>query len=420
MLKVDVANSGIPKRQLDAFLRKNSKTLASLFKNRRQEGYAFLELPGDQSLLKKIGAFTKIQSKNKWENIVVLGIGGSALGTIAVQEALLGTFHNLTKKPRLLVVDNIDPNYTGKLFETINLKKSLFVVISKSGTTTEPMVLYAITKEKLLKANLPVAKHLVFITDPKEGLLRPIAKKEGITTFDVPPKVGGRFSVLSAVGLVPLALAGVNIRGLMKGAKAMQELIKKTKPEENPALKLAALQYLLDRKRGKSMTVLMPYASGLFRVGDWYRQLLAESIGKNKKTGPTPINALGTTDQHSQLQLYAEGPNNKWIIFMTIEKWATDPKTPNVLPKEIGFLNGKKMSDVLQAAYHGTAEALRQAGRPNATITLKKLDAETLGGVLTLLMCQVALLGDLYKVNAFDQPGVEASKKITKKLLSEK
>lgn len=428
MLKIDVTNSlkeqvgknGIAKRKLEAFLHKHGQAVTELFKRRHQEGYAFLELPGDKKLVQNIEKFAKEQARHKWENIVVLGIGGSALGTIALREALLGPFHNLSKKPRLFVVDNLDPTYTSELLEAISVKKSLFIVISKSGTTTEPMVLYAIVKEKLLKSGLATTKHLVFITDPKEGLLRPIAKKEGITTFEVPRKVGGRFSVLSAVGLLPAALAGINIKALTKGAQAMTDLIKKSTPQTNPALKLAALQYLLDQKKDKTMTVLMPYSSGLFRVGDWYRQLLAESIGKNKKTGPTPINALGTTDQHSQLQLYAEGPNNKWIIFMNIAQFASDPTTPNVLPKEIGFLNGKKMSQILHAAYQGTAESLRQAKKPNATLTLSKLNAETLGGLLTLLMCQVALLGNLYKVNAFDQPGVEASKKITKKLLSEK
>jgi len=410
------SNNGISDLMLNNFCSKNGKLVKQVFRNKNKLGYDFLNLPDDSALLRKIKKFVTEQKRNKWENIIVLGIGGSALGAIAIRDALLPAFN---QKPRLIVLDNIGPKYTADLFDDLNLSKTLFVVISKSGTTTEPMVLYGLAKERLMK-KFPknYQKHFVFITDPKKGLLRKIAKKENITTFDIPPKVGGRFSVLSSVGLVPAALAGVDINGLLKGAHLMREAIKVKHPEKNPALLLASAQYLLDHKKSKSITVMMPYSNALFKVGDWYRQLLAESIGKNKDTGPTPVNALGTTDQHSQLQLYVEGPNNKLIIFLRILKHISDPKLGDVLPKEIGYLNNKKMSIILDAAYTGTAESLAKHQTPNLTIEIPKVDAKNLGALFMLFEFQVALLGLLYKVDAFSQPGVEHSKQITKKLLS--
>ena len=407
---------GIGDDVLRNFCDKKKTLVKTIFRNKRKSGYDFINLPDDSTLLRSINKFANDQKRHKWENIVVLGIGGSALGLIAIRDALIPKFR---QKPRLFVIDNIDPDHTAEIFSGINFSKTLFVIISKSGTTTEPMLLYGIVKEKLMKKHRNYQKHFVFITDSKKGLLRKIGKKESITMLDVPSKVGGRFSVLSSVGLVPAVLAGVDVNGLLKGARMMRELIKSSVAETNPALILAALQYLLDKKRGKSITVLMPYSNALVEVGDWYRQLLAESIGKNEESGPTPIKALGTTDQHSQLQLYTEGPNDKFIIFFRVLKHTSDLKLGEVLPEEIGYLNNKKMSHVIDAAYHGTAESLAHHKRPNVTIELPKINAQNLGALFMLFEFQVAILGLLYKVDAFNQPGVEHSKQITKKLLSE-
>ena len=428
MLEIDYQNvlskkiglrNGISKRVFLNFCRKNDKFVKAVFRSRNKMWYGFLNLPDDQGMVRKIKKFVKEQEKNKWENIVVLGIGGSALGGITLKESLLGSYHDLGPKPHLFFMDNVDPGLTNQLLSLIKIEKSLFIVISKSGGTVEPMALYNVVKEKLLeKYPKDYQKHLVFITDPKKGSLRKIGRKEGIEMFDVPPKVGGRFSVLSPVGLLPAALAGIDISGLLRGAKEMRELIRKAKPENNPALILACLQYLLDTQKKKVITVMMPYSNLLFRIGDWYKQLLSESLGKSKKAGPTPINAIGTTDQHSQLQLFNEGPNNKWIIFLHILKHNHDLKLGRNLPKELGFLNNKKMSEILHAAYIGTAESLAKNKRPNITIHLPTIKAEIIGALFMLFEFQVALLGHLYKINAFDQPGVEESKIITKQILS--
>ena len=418
VLKKEIGSKhGISDKVLINTCIKNKSFVKDVMRNKKRGGYDFLNLPDNSALVLKIKKLTDAQSKNNWQNIVVLGIGGSSLGLSAIKTALLGPF---SQKPRLIVMDNIDPNYVDGFLSKINISKTLFVVISKSGTTIEPMFLYGIVKQKLIEKHPKnYQKHFIFITDPKKGLLRQIGKKEDITMFDVPPKIGGRFSGLSSVGLVPAALVGVNIGELLKGGKTMREAIKSSMPETNPALILAVIQFLMDKKKKKNITVMMPYSSLLFKVGLWYRQLLAESIGKNKKTGPTPVSALGTTDQHSMLQLFAEGPNNKLILFLRVLKHLSDPVLGDILPKEIGFLNGKKMSQVIDASYSGTAESLAKNSRPNITIEIPKVDARHLGMLFMLLEFQVALLGLLYKVDAFDQPGVEESKQITKKLLSE-
>jgi len=425
MIQLDIHNifskplgmrHGLREAFLSKFIRKNEKLVDVVFKKKNQAGYVFTTLGDQSALLSKIKRFVTAQKKYKWENVVVLGIGGSSLGLIAMQEALLGPLHNLSQKPRLFVVDNVDPTYTQELLNFLNLKKTLFVVISKSGTTVEPMALYGVFKEALVNQVKDYAKHFVFITDPKSGVLRKIAKQEKVQTFDVPAKIGGRFSALTPVGLVPAALVGIDIGKLLKGARGMRDELKKN--SDNKALYLAAIQFLMDKKKGKSMTIMMPYSQHLFRMGDWYRQLLAESIGKNAKSGPTPINALGATDQHSQLQLWNEGPNNKLIVFLTLKKHLKNPKVGGVLPKPIDYLNGKSLGTILDAAYQGTAEALTKHKRPNLTLTLDKIGPESLGEMIMLLEFQIVLLGLLYKVDAFNQPGVEDSKKITKQILS--
>ena len=410
-------NHGIPEVVLERFCNKHQANVEMIFQSKARPGYHFLALPDAKKTFAEIQTFVNEQQKENWKHIVVLGIGGSALGTIAVRDALISPF---AKGPQLHVIDNIDPNYVADMLKNLPLAKTLFIVISKSGGTVEPMSLYGLVKERLMK-KFPqnYQKHLVFVTDPKTGLLRKIGEKEGIRCFDVPSKIGGRFSVLTSVGLLPLALAGVEIEELLKGARQMREATKRAKGIGNVALRLAAIQFLLDRKKGKPMTVLMPYSNALFRMGDWYRQLLSESIGKKASAGPTPINALGTTDQHSQLQLYSDGPNNKFLIFMRVLSHANDPKLEaNVLPEPIAFLNGKKLSEMIDAAYHGTSEALRRKKRPTLTLEIPEVDARHVGGLFMLFEFQVALLGEFYKVNAFDQPGVEQSKLITTSLLS--
>lgn len=413
--------NGLSESALERFSESHQKNAESVFRLKRKPGYAFLSLPEDVNLVKKINQFVRDQKKNKWENIVALGIGGSALGGIAAQEALLGFAHNLTKKPRLFFIDNIDPDCLRSVLEVTGFTKTLFLVVSKSGGTIEPMAIYSIVRKKL-ERELPKTfrNHLVFVTDPKMGALRRLGRKENIAMFGIPPGIGGRFSALTAAGLLPLALAGADIGGMMEGARTMAQEIRKKRGLQNPALTLAFLQYLMDRRLNKTMTVMMPYCNRLFRLGDWYRQLLAESVGKNQETGPTPINALGATDQHSQLQLWNDGPADKWFIFLRVRSFQNDFRIRPPVGAGMDFLEGKKLSAVMDASYRGTSESLAKNSRPNVTLEIPSVTPQTVGALFLLFEFQIALLGILYKVDAFSQPGVEEGKKITKQILSEK
>lgn len=383
--------------------------------NKRLE-LEWMDLPYQTKVIKAILDSKKKQQK-KWENIVVLGIGGSSLGGIALMQALKGPYYNLDHKPRLFFADNIDPDQINWLMK-LNLRKTLIIVISKSGGTAETMSQFLIFK-KLLKDKLKknYKKHLITITDEQHGLLREITNNEKLESFIVPPGVGGRFSVLSAVGLLPASLIGINIKKLCQGAKKMDILCQKEDLKTNPALKLAMAQYLFDREKKKNMTVLMPYSTNLERFSDWYRQLLAESIGKNEKTGPTPIKALGVTDQHSQIQLYNEGPNNKLIIFIEVENFESQVYIPRTNLEALNYMSGKTLNQLIKSELTGTKYSLTKENRPNQTIVLNSIDEEAIGGLLYLFEVQVALLGELYRVDAFNQPGVEAGKIMAKKIL---
>ena len=273
--------------------------------------------------------------QGRFDNILVLGIGGSALGGIAVTEALLKPFWNLLSPeqreglPRIFFLDNIDPDYMVGLLNVLDLKKTLVNVITKSGSTAETMSQFMIVKN-ILEQELGdnYRYNIVATTDKKTGILRQIAEQEGYKTFVVPDDVGGRFSVFSAVGLLPFALVGIDIDEIVNGIKDMDLALKNTDIKENIAAQNALIHYLLDTKKGKNLSVMMPYSSKLKYVSDWYVQLWAESLGKNKDkegnavcVGPTPIKALGATDQHSQIQLYNEGPNNKVINFIRVKNF---------------------------------------------------------------------------------------------------
>ncbi len=367
------------------------------------------------------------------DNFVVLGIGGSALGTIAVHAALRHPFWNLLGRqqrkgrPRLFVLDNVDPDWLNAFKETVNLKRTVFNVITKSGSTSETMAQFLHFRDALAKELGPKhVKNLVITTDPAQGLLRKMLdempEQERYESFEVPPGVGGRFSVLSAVGLLPLAVVGINIDRLLAGARDMDAACKKCDLRENPALLSAVLLYLAHTRRGKSLTVMMPYSQRLRDVADWFRQLWAESLGKKLNragetvhAGLTPIKALGVTDQHSQVQLYVEGPNDKVIVFIRVEQFSKKLAIPKGHPAIEGleYLGGQSFNTLIDVEQRATQAALTKAGRPSLTITLPKVTPETVGKLLYMLEMQTAYAGALYGINAFDQPGVEEAKKFT-------
>lgn len=371
--------------------------------------------------------------RGRFENILVLGIGGSALGGIAVTEALLKPYWNLLTPeqrnnfPRIFFLDNIDPDNMNGLLDILDLKKTLVNVITKSGSTAETMSQFMILKDRLEKAlgEDEYRKNVVATTDKQTGVLRQIAEQEGYKTFVVPDDVGGRFSVFSAVGLLPFALVGIDIDEIVNGIKDMDLALKNTDVYENIAAQNALIQYLMDVKKGKNLSVMMPYSSRLKYVSDWYAQLWAESLGKNEDlqgnhvhVGQTPIKALGATDQHSQIQLYNEGPNDKIINFIRVEEFDTTLEIPNIFAYTgIGYLGGKTINQLLNAEADSTKVSLSDYARPTVTITLPKVDGYHIGQLLYMLEVQTAIAGALYNINAFNQPGVEQAKNYTYALM---
>ena len=363
--------------------------------------------------------------KGRFENILVLGIGGSALGGMAVTEALLKPYWNLLSKeqrnnfPRIFFLDNIDPDIMSGLFEVIDLKKTLVNVITKSGDTAETMSQYMVIKDLMQKElGDDYRKNIIATTDKKMGILRQLADQEGYKTFFVPDDIGGRFSVFSAVGLVPFVLLGLDVDQMMNGIKDMDLALKNTDIKQNVAAQGALIQYLMDKKLGKKISVLMPYSTRLKYIPDWYIQLLAESLGKefdnngNKiNNGITPIKAVGATDQHSQLQLFNEGPNDKIITFIRVNNFETTLEIPKIFEYTgIGYLGGNTINNLLNAEADSTLVSLTDYSKPTITITLDKIDEYNIAQLLYMLEVQTAIAGELYNINAFNQPSVDQSK----------
>lgn len=389
----------------------------------------FLDLPYARESVEQVQRLA--DGFAQWfEDVVVLGIGGSGLGAKALRDALLGPYWNDRSAegrdhfPRLHVVDNPDPNTMHGLLEHVDVAKTLFNVVSKSGATAETMAQYLIVRDAVEKAvGAEHARgHFLFTTDPLGGALRRIGEAEDIPMLPIPPNVGGRFSVLSAVGLLPAAVCGVDPGALLAGAAAMEARCRSGRLAENPAGVLATLLHDADRAQGRSVHVLMPYSDRLRSVALWFQQLWAESLGKARNldglqtpTGPTPVAALGASDQHSFLQLLMEGPDDKVVLFVEVDDHGVDAPIPKRHPEmsEFAYLGGHSLGDLMNTERRATAEALRRSGRPNATFCMPRISPETLGQLLMLLQIATVYAGALYRVDPLDQPGVELSKKLT-------
>ncbi len=358
------------------------------------------------------------------EDVVVLGIGGSALGAVALRTALLPRDWNARTKaqrggrPRLHVLDNVDPRSVRGLLELVDLPRTRFLVISKSGSTAETMSQYVLIRERLAAAGIAAKDALAFVTDPAKGVLRPIANAEGIPAFEIPPNVGGRFSVLTPVGTLPAALLGLDVDALIAGATAMRDRCANDRFRDNPALAFAALQWRAHLEAGQGMHVLMPYSDAFRDLAPWFVQLWAESLGKRtgdgRHVGPTPIVAVGATDQHAQVQLFMEGPADKTVTFLDVEEpEGGELLIPRDAPAELAYLGGHGFAELLRAECRATAGALATMGRPTMTLKVTRADAWHLGGLFMLFELATIYAGQLYEVDPLDQPGVELGKQLT-------
>lgn len=387
-----------------------------------QKKPGFISMLDDLSFVEEILGWASRASQ--FDHVVVLGIGGSALGNIALQQTLRSTVWNFLSKeermgfPKIMIWDNIDPDWIGAQMDLIDPSKTLFNVISKSGTTAESMASFLIVKGILMARGLDPKRHILITTDPQKGVLREIAKQESIPSLPIPEEVGGRFSVLTAVGLVSAAMSGIDVTQVLKSAQHTCKQLQHAQLSENPA-GMIALTHAHFIQRGMSMSVMLAYSNRLYALADWYRQIWAESLGKRYNlegeevfTGMTPIKALGATDQHSQIQLYVEGPRDKVITLLCVDQFDRTLHIPAIHQdvEALSYLGGRTMNELMQAELDGTQVALTQMGVPNMKVIFSTINEESVGAFFFVYELATVILGALMNINPYDQPGVEAGK----------
>ncbi|MGN1227206.1 MAG: glucose-6-phosphate isomerase [Christensenellales bacterium] len=431
MMSDVIGDNGINEEEIQNHMDVVRKVHNVFEKEKGKNMMEWTNLPYNQDeVVQDIINFSKNVRKD-FDYFVVLGIGGSALGTSVIFDALCHYNHNLLPKdkrnaPMFFVEDNVDPDRFNALLDVIDIKKTMFNIVTKSGTTTEIMSQFLIVYNLLKRAigEDEANKHLVFTTDRKKGYLVQIAKEKNIKCYVIPEGVGGRYSVLSPVGLFPASVLGVDIKDMLKGARDMEERCKTL--EHNPAIMKALLEFI-SYEKGLKINVMMPYAESLKSFAYWYSQLLAESLGKRFNTngevvnaGLTPVCALGVTDQHSQQQLYIEGPYDKILTFISINNFKTDIITPsnNLSICDLDYICNVNLGKLMYVENNATKYALSKNGRLNNTIILPQVNAYYLGQLFTMCMYEVVYLGFMLGVNMFDQPGVEDGKIATFAMLN--
>ena len=394
----------------------------------------WLTLNNDTQVAQKIEAYAK-SIKGQFDAVVILGIGGSSLGPAALCEALLPSYWNELSQeqrngyPKIYFVDNVDSDKIDALLHCLDFSKTLINVVTKSGNTTETLSAFLLFQKYLEKAvgKAESSKHIVITTDPEKGTLKELATEAGWTCFDILPDVGGRFSIFSPVGLLPAALVGLSPSELLQAITDSIPSFQATTVEQNPAA-AAAMAHYYAMEQGLNISVLMPYSAKLTLTADWYVQLWAESLGKAKNlngetinVGQTPVRAVGVTDQHSQLQLFGEGPYDKLVTFIHVLKNHKDITVPNTYPNHPGLsmFQGRTFNEILRAEAKATHDSLHQEKRPTVSYTLESITPTRFAQLLFCLEMQTALTGALMGIDPFNQPGVELSKVLTKKYLQE-
>ena len=420
---------GLPRARMEDLALKFPSVLSEVRARRRAGEYGFYELGNQAQTVSAIRRFAEGVGQ-AYDHVLVLGIGGSALGTKALVNALRPPAWNELDDeareffPRITILENVDPTSVAAALRRIDPRRVFVNVISKSGGTAETLAQYLVVRGWLDEAlgQDAAVRHVAFTTDPVAGPLRAIAEREGIAALEIPPEIGGRFSVLTPVGLLPAALIGIDITGLIAGARRALEGAEREMLPQNPAALYAALHWAADAWLGARIHVLMPYSDRFREFAAWYVQLWAESLGKRVDrrgqeihTGPTPVGAIGATDQHSQVQLYMEGPFDKLVSFIRVDHDGEDVRIPSRpgLSEELAYLPGHTLGELLRNEQEATSAALARMGRMNLTLSLPALNAETLGELIMFFQLATGFAGAWYGVNPFDQPGVELGKRLT-------
>lgn len=390
------------------------KTHAAHISEEREKGlHAWTRDPYDDDIVNMVNNIATQKKDQHIETVVWIGIGGSALGPRVLQEVFEGT-----KTIEFIVLDTLDPIILQTTLDVLNWKRTLLVIASKSGTTLESMSVFFLLWNKLKDVHKDRAASFVMaITDPNDGPLRSFCLEEDIAMLPIPPEVGGRFSIFTPIGLLPLALLNRDLRAFLEGARTMDARCFDTRMEENPAMQLAGVQFLLDTRKDYPLRVVMPYAYRLRSLALWDQQLIAESLGKTETHNPIPFAAIGTSDQHSLLQQWMAGPRKEWHLFIQ-ERNHHELTVPFDAPEPFEYLREKSFGTLLDACVDGTRQALTQVKRPHATLFVPTIDEEHLGQLFFCLMTEVILLGKLYRIDPYGQPAVEIGKKMTKNILS--
>jgi glucose-6-phosphate isomerase len=423
-----IGDAGLRETELANLEQNVAGAHAALDARRKAKEMRFRDLPYEKREVQKIVELAR-EVLSEGDTLVVLGIGGSALGTRALYQALCPPFHghrpgSPERGARLIVADNIDPQSFGAILDEVDPHRTTFNVISKSGETAETMSQFLIVRERLLKVlgAVDYNRRVIVTTDADAGALRQIVNDEGFRSLAIPAGIGGRYSVLTAVGLFPAAVAGIDVNELLAGAAAMDERCSSPSLFENPAYLHGAVHYLARIARQKTVRVMMPYSDALAGLAAWFAQLSAESLGKELdldgrviRNGQTPVGAVGSGDQHSLLQLFAEGPNDTILTFVRVEDHGVRLEIPRGYGdlESVGYLGGRALGELLNLEQRATEVSLAERGRMTTTLHVPMVNAFTLGQLLYLLEVQTVLEAALYRVDPFDQPGIEAGKRLT-------
>lgn len=414
MGKAITPNKGIPEQEFSSILTSLRRYIEDYNKERAEGSHPWADDPANEETITQVKEIAEFARAEGIKSVIWVGIGGSGLGPKVIREVFEGP-----DTAEFILLDTIDPFMLKMYDELVDWKSALVVVVSKSGGTLEPMSVFFHCWKRLQEARgAKAGEYAVGVTDPKDGKLRSFCLENGIRTVSIPSGVGGRYSIFTPVGLLPIALLGANVDEFVRGAKEIDEICRNIVPDENPAAMLAGVQFLLDTKRDCRVRVIMPYSQRLESVARWNQQLIAESLGKVETNNPIPLAAIGTQDQHSLLQQWMAGPRKQWHIFIReVEKESFT--VPEDIDESFSYIAGKEYGELLDACYKGTSGALTQAKRPHVTIGLQKIDEYHLGQLFFLFLVEVILLGKLYRIDPYGQPAVEIGKKITKAILND-
>lgn len=381
-----------------------------------------LDLPGATKDLDDLAPIAK-RFRDKFKDVVVLGTGGSSLGGQTLYSLADSGFGPRKGGPRIHFLDNVDPDTFELLYEQLDLTTTGFIVISKSGSTAETVAQFITCMDRLMtiKGRDNASSHALVITEPGQNPLRSLANRLSLPVLDHDANIGGRFSALSLVGLLPAMIAGLDAYAVRRGAKfVLDATLNGPDPRESEPAVGAAIKVAFLKNKGIANTVMMPYVDRLANFGLWFQQLWAESLGKNG-TGSTPIRAMGTRDQHSQMQLYLDGPRDKMFTLLTLDVQGLGSFISNALVKEpdLAYLQRRRMGDLLEAEQHATAVTLVNNGCPMRQFKMDHLDEEVMGALMMHFMLETIISAGLLGVDAFDQPAVEEGKVLARKFLSE-